>query len=127
MKLLVGWVSSSHGFAFQDLQQLTDVHLTCVIASISLHQQWRVVARWRSSEHCGQDVTVKSIVSSLILVHLDCQMKPGFWVSVGWPSNGNLNASERRQDSMVQSSAELDYNGLRVGVLGITYEVPELI
>jgi len=28
---------------------------------------------------------------------------------------------------MVKSSAELDYNGLWVGVLGITYEVPELI
>jgi len=97
----------------------------CIIASISLHQKWGVVARWRSSEHCGRNVTVKSVISSLILVHLDCQTEPGFWVSIGWPSNGH--ASERHQDSMVQPSVELDYNGLWVGVLSITYEVPELI
>ena len=124
-KLLVSWVPSSYQFAFQDLQQLVDVHLAGVIAGVSPHQQCRWFTRRRSSERSGQNLIVESVISGLILVYLDCQMEPGFWVSVGWPSNGHV--SKRHRDSMVKSSTELDYNGLQVRVLGIAYEVPELI
>ena len=70
-KVLVGWVPSSYRFASQDLQQLDDIHLAGITASVSLHQQCRRFARWHSSECSGQNLTVESIIRGLILVHLD--------------------------------------------------------
>jgi len=45
----------------------------------------------------------------------------------GTAKTSNGHASECHRDSTVQSSAELDHDGLQVGVLSIAYEVLELI
>jgi len=68
---------------------------------------------------------VESLVCRVVLVYLDCETEPGFRVCIGRPSEGH--PCEGRRDLAVKASAELDYNGFRVGVSGIVNKVAELV
>jgi len=68
---------------------------------------------------------VESLVCRAVLVYPDCEMEPGFRVCIGRPSERH--PCEGRRDLVVKASAELDYDGFRVGVSGVVNKVAELV
>jgi len=68
--------------AFQCLQQLIRVHPMGIKAWVGLSWSWRLIAGGQRDECSSWDLTVESLISSLVVVHLDCWAKPGFWVLV---------------------------------------------
>jgi len=61
----------------------------------------------------------------MVLIHLDCEAEPAFWVHV-WRSS-ECHSCESHWDSTVEASAELDYNGFWVSVSRIINEILELV
>ena len=68
---------------------------------------------------------MESLVCRVVLVYPDCETEPGFWVCIRRPSE--CHPCESRRDSAVETSAELDYDSLGVGVSGIINKVAELV
>jgi len=61
----------------------------------------------------------------MVLVYPDCETEPGFQVCIRRPSE--CHPCESRRDSAVKASAELDYDGFRVGVSRIVNKIVELV
>jgi len=70
---------------------------------------------------CG----LESLFGGAILVHLDSESVPIFWLVVCWSSGGHV--SECRSDSTIEPSSELNDQGFWVGISGIFHEVAELV
>jgi len=64
-------------------------------------------------------------VSRLILVEANSGFVPGLWVEVVWPSGSHSGYCV--YDQGINSSSELDHDGLRIRISGVGYQISEII
>jgi hypothetical protein len=68
---------------------------------------------------------LEGLISSTVLVHLDCEVKPGFRVCIRRSSRCHSHKSSRYP--LVKPSTEFHHNGFGVGIPGVIHQVMELV
>jgi len=78
-------------------------------------------------DECLSVGDMKSLIHGAVLIHSDCEAKPGLGIRIRRSSGCHSCHWQGRQDLAVKALAELDYDGFRVGVSGIVNKVAELV
>jgi hypothetical protein len=68
---------------------------------------------------------LESLISNVVLVHLDSEVEPDFWICIGWLSG--CHSCKSGGYLLVKSSAEFHHDGFGIGIPGVIHQVTELV
>jgi hypothetical protein len=68
---------------------------------------------------------LESLVGSMVLVHLDSKVEPGFQICIRWSSR--CHSCKSGGYLPVESSAEFHHNGFGISIPGIIHQVLEMV